>query len=667
LSDDHDGGQPLSPTITGALALRRPALGAILLLAAALRCWRLDTGGFIVPYYFAGVRSMLESWHNFLFNAFDPAGFVSLDKPPVAFWLQTLSAKLFGFGAVGVLLPQVLEGLAAILLVYMLVRRRFGVAAGLLAALFLALNPISVAVDRSNNTESCLVLTLLIAAWALSRAFETGRLADLLLSAVVVGVGFNVKMLVALGVVPAFILVYFVGANLPLRRRFGTLALAAVVLAAVSLSWSLVYELTPPQDRPFVDSTTDNSMLELVVGHNFIQRFIPRAYRERQTAPAVPAAANPTPDQAAVPAPGRDYAPAGPLRLAAPSLASQTGWLLPLALIGGMAAWLTRRRAGERLSLALWAGWAMSYGIVFSAAGGIFHGYYLAVMAPALCALAGAGAVALWTLYRAGGAWSLLLPGTIAATVLWQVHILDFYLAGSLAIGRGWLGEALAGIGIALAVGLVVLRGQGLRAALPLGAVALAVLVALPTAWSIGSGLVRSRGGFPEARPPFLNAEAESRRGRYAQLAGAIAGDPKLIAFLQESHGNEEYLLAAVNARQAAPINIATGDPVMALGGFGGGDPILTVEDFARLVAESRVRFALIGDGSEGLRRVFGENRQKPLTDWIQANGKPVDAALWRSPGANAERAAADGRSPRAAESVGTQLYDLRPASDAEG
>src|SRR4029077_18723809 len=138
--------------------LRRLVLSGILVLAAALRCWRLDTAGFIVPYYFAGVRSMMGSWHNFFYNAFDPAGFVSLDKPPVAFWLQTASAKLLGFGTVSVLLPQVLSGLASIFVLYALVRCRFGTSAGLLAALFLALNPISVAVDRSNSTESWLVL-----------------------------------------------------------------------------------------------------------------------------------------------------------------------------------------------------------------------------------------------------------------------------------------------------------------------------------------------------------------------------------------------------------------------------------------------------------------------------------------------------------------------------
>ena len=645
--------------------LRHLVLSGILVLAAALRCWRLDAGGFIVPYYFAGVRSMMGSWHNFFYTAFDPAGFVSLDKPPVAFWVQTASAKFLGFGIVSVLLPQVLGGLAAIVVLYALVRRRFGTGAGLLAALFLALDPISVAVDRSNSTESWLVLTLLLAAAALSRAIETGRARFLLLAAALVGVAFNVKMLVAFGVVPAFTLVWLIGAPQTFWRRLGQLAPAGVVLCAVSLSWSLAYDLTPAQERPFVDSTSGNSMFELVVGHNFIQRFVPRGDRMRQTA-AASATLNTSTDQTTAPVLGREYVPAGPLRLAAPPLAAQIGWLLPLALIGGFAAWRSYRGSPghERLMLALWAGWMLTYGIVFSAAAGLFHAYYLAVMAPALCALAGVGASTLWVLHRSARAFALWLPVTILLTGLWQAYILEGYLGGTLAIGHSWLSPALFGTASGLAIdGWRRQHGPGL----PFAAAALSLVLAMPVAWSIGSTLVRGNAGFPSARPPFPTGEAEARRGRWAHLAGAIAGDPKLIAFLEHRHGREDYLLATVNARQAAPIIIATGNPVMALGGFSGGDPILTVDDFARLVAENRVRFALIGDGSEGIRRIFSEARQKPLTDWIQANGERVDAARWRTPITTADPGAADGRPLRAAESAGAQLYDLRPADDDGG
>jgi 4-amino-4-deoxy-L-arabinose transferase-like glycosyltransferase len=642
-------------TTSEARLMPRLVLGAVLLLAAALRGWNLEGGGVLVPYYFAGVRSMLQSWHNFFFIAFDPAGFVSLDKPPVAFWLQTLSAELFGFSRFAVLLPQAVAGVASVTLVYWLVRRRFGIGAGLLAALFLALSPVSIAVDRSNNTESCLVLVLLLAAWAWIRALETGRLGPLLLAGLIVGIGFNVKMLVAFGVVPVFALVYLSGAGAT-WRRVGQLAVAAVMLAAVSLSWSLAYDLTPAAERPYVDSTDDNSMLELVVGHNFVQRFVRRGGNAER---AGPAAASPAAQPGANGVPGRDTAPAGPLRLAAPPLAAQIGWLLPLAVIGGVAAWRDYRRSPggqnsgrQDWQLAMWGGWVLIYGAVFSAAGGLFHAYYLAVMAPSLAALAGIGAIALWRSYSRGGRIALLLPAVLLLAALWQVHIVEGYLGGVLAVGHVWLPAALLGGAAAAGAALWWRRGPALSAAL-----AAAILLAMPAAWSVGTASMRGGAAFPAAQPPFLSAEAELRRGRFATVAGGIAGDPKLIAFLAESRRNERFLMAAVNARLAAPIIIATGDPVMALGGFAGRDPILGVDNFARLVAEGSVRFALVGDGSPGLRRVYGEGNQKEVTGWIRANGRLVDPALWRSAGAVA--------APRSAESVGAELYDLRPPSGA--
>lgn len=167
------------------------ARAAVLLLAAALRLGRLNQNGYDNEYYAAAVRSMASGWHAFLYNAFDPTGFVSVDKPPVALWLQALAVKLFGFHGLTVLLPQVAEGVAAVALLDYLVRRRLGARAGVLAGLFLAVMPVSVATDRSNNTESCLVLVLLLAAWALLAAAERGSRWLLLPSGVLISLGFT--------------------------------------------------------------------------------------------------------------------------------------------------------------------------------------------------------------------------------------------------------------------------------------------------------------------------------------------------------------------------------------------------------------------------------------------------------------------------------------------
>src|SRR5579883_1893501 len=238
--------------------LRRPqllswlGLAGVAALSLLLNLYRIGREGYANTYYAAAVKSMLQSWHNFFFVSFDPGGFVSIDKPPLGFWIQTASAKLFGFSGFSILLPEALAGVLSVAVLYRLVARVWGRGAGLLAALFLAVTPVSVITSRNNTIDSLLVLAVLLAAWAVMRAVETGRLRWLLLGAVLVGLGFNIKMLEAYLVVPALGLVYLVGARAGWWRRLGHLALAAVVMLSVSLSWAVAVDLIPASARPYV-------------------------------------------------------------------------------------------------------------------------------------------------------------------------------------------------------------------------------------------------------------------------------------------------------------------------------------------------------------------------------------------------------------------------------
>ncbi|HEY1016800.1 MAG TPA: glycosyltransferase family 39 protein, partial [Herpetosiphonaceae bacterium] len=254
--------------------LRLAALGAIVLLAAALRFANLGALGYANHYYAAAVESMLQSWRNFFFVAAEPGGAVSVDKPPVGLWIQAASALLFGVNGVGLLLPGLLAGLASVALLYHLVRRWFGAGAGLLAALLLAITPVAVAVDRNNTIDSLLIFVLLLTAWAFVRAAETGRLRVLLLGAALAGVGFNIKMLQAFLPLPAFYALYLFGARLGWGRKLAHLGAATLVLGAVSLSWALAVDLTPAELRPYVGSSTDNTVLELIAGHNGLDRLV---------------------------------------------------------------------------------------------------------------------------------------------------------------------------------------------------------------------------------------------------------------------------------------------------------------------------------------------------------------------------------------------------------
>ena len=631
------------------------ALGAIVLGALAIRLWDIDQNGYGTEYYSAGVRSMLASWHNFFFNSFDPAGFVSLDKPPLAFWIQAATAKLFGFGSLSLFLPQVLEGVLAIVVLYQLVQRHFGVAAGLVAALVLAISPVSVAVDRSNNTESLLVLVLLLAVWALLCATERGSLRLLVLAMALVGVAFNVKMAAAFVLAPTLALVYLVGAPVPLRSRFVHLVVAGIALAAVSLSWVTAYDLAAPDNRPFAGGTRGNSMLELAVWGNGLNRFLPSEARVRRNAAATPNASQPPQGRR-----GYDNVPAGLLRLADGHLAGQFGWLLPLAVIGFVVAFLRTPPRWPldppRLTLVLCAGWALSYGAVFSFDSGPFHAYYLVMLAPPLAALTGIGLVALWNRYRGDeGPAALLLPLALALTAAWQGYLEYGYL-GATTDFRTWLFAALVAGAAASVTGLVVAR-RGLPRLAPVAlAAGLVALLVTPFAWALSTVLVRGSAALPAANIATLAGVDERPRRRGAADFGVRTDDQKLLAFLAANRANTRFLLATPNARLAAPIIIRTGEPVMAMGGFSGADRILTREDLARLVADGDVRFVMIVTPDPSRPTGFREGRNAVFAEWVQAAGTMIDPALWRSQPASADA----GPRPRRRDDQ-MQLYDLKP------
>ena len=243
--------------------LRRtaPMLGA-LVLAALLNTWALDQNGYANVYYSAGVKSMLRSWHNFLFVSADPGGLISIDKPPLGLWVQAASAKLFGFSPLSLLLPQAIAGVAAVAALYLIVRKRYGTLAATASALTLAALPAFVAVSRDNNLDTLLILLMTLACGAALRATETGRLRTLLGSAVLVALAFNTKALAAYLVVPGIAAGYLCCASGPLRRRLGHLLLAGVVCGVLSLAWMVAVDLTPAAHRPFVGSSTDNSELD---------------------------------------------------------------------------------------------------------------------------------------------------------------------------------------------------------------------------------------------------------------------------------------------------------------------------------------------------------------------------------------------------------------------
>ena len=655
---------------------------AVLALALALRLWGLEQNGWGAEYYTAAVRSMAMNWHNFFYAAFDPAGFISVDKPPVAFWFQVVSVKLFGFHPMSVLLPQVLMGVGSVWLLYHLVRRRFSALAALLAALFLALTPIWVAVNRTNNTDTCLLLALLLAAWALMKAAEEGGRRHLMASMALVGLAFNVKMLAAYIVLPAFCLVYFIGAPRRWPRKVADLTLAMLILIVCSLPWVLAYEFTPKDSRPFVGGSHENSMLELVVGHNAMNRFFSPLKKPAADIPGPQAAQSPapeaTPDQGAGSDAGsvlrilssRVYMSrtAGPLRLAGGQPAAQTLWLLPFAMAAVFIGLGRRRLQGppafERLAVLFWFCWLGTYAAVYSCMGGIIHYYYLSTLAPALAALSGIGISHLWRCYRRKRGYALLLPAMLLLTAAWQFHIQAGALGWPLpqiagpAIHWDWVAGlhiALLGGAILAFTGLLLahfLRASG-RATPGLAgtslAVGLAAVLVLPGAWALSSILAPANRLIPSADLHRLIAVSGDDGPRIRRALERPQSSGKLIRFLKANRKEERFLLATSTTELAAPIIIKTGEAVLARGGFHGIVPAVTPESLAKMVENGTVRFATLGDVSAVSQKMNSDANKALIERWIRAHGTLVDPSLWQS---------------RRMARRGIDLYDLKPVEN---
>ncbi|MFA4885372.1 MAG: glycosyltransferase family 39 protein [Desulfotomaculaceae bacterium] len=244
----------------------------IAILAAFLNIYNIWNSLYANAYYTSAVTSMLQNWHAFFYASLDPGGYVTVDKPPVTFWVQTAFAYIFGVHGWSVILPQALAGVGSVILIYVLVKPTFGRTAARLASLVMACTPVAVAVSRTNNIDSLLVFTLLLATWMLLRGISSQKVWWVLGAFAVIGVGFNMKMLQAYMVVPAFYLFYLLAFKGEWKKKLAVLAAATVVLVGVSVSWAVAVDLVPEENRPYIGGSQTNSVLELAFGYNGIAR-----------------------------------------------------------------------------------------------------------------------------------------------------------------------------------------------------------------------------------------------------------------------------------------------------------------------------------------------------------------------------------------------------------
>lgn len=697
--------------------LSKVALALILLLAGFLSIFNIWNEGYSNEFYAASVKSMLTSWKNFFFVSLDPGGWVTVDKPPVSLWVQAAFAKVFGFYGWSILLPECLAAVATVAIIYHIVRRHFGNIAGLVSALVLALSPIFIVVSKTNNTDSVLIFFMTLAAWAMMVAADKGQLRWLLLSAVFLGIAYNAKTLEAFLILPALYAVYFFASTRKWKTRIWHLAVATLVLVVVSLSWSVIVDLTPASERPYVDNSTTNSELELALGYNGIQRITGQSMNgglqgsqsdftaefgntadfeapnfdsadapnaDGSNPPQMPednqTADNSGDTTASTTQPtvstedgsfhdGRDGSSiddgdtkdnmfdhrddgnmgggtgnsmfngggsASILRMFNTTLGGQDSWLLPFGLFSVLALLSGMRKSAEadaevrrkrRANFLLWGGSVITMFTYFSIAQ-FFHPYYISVMAPFLAALVGIGLIEMWKLYKTTKSFAgFLLPLAFIATGAVQILMLRSYSSYS-----GVLIPIVAIITGIPALLLLVWKllhknttGKLAIACVTLSIAGLLVAPAVWTGYSVFSGNINS--SIPTAGPSAEKSEAFGQIGEQ-QFGGGKSGmdassssETALIDFLEKNNTGEKFLVAVPSASEAEPIILATGKPVMAIGGFSGNDNTLTVAKLQQMVDEGELKYFLIG-GKGGMG-----NSSNEVTKWVEENGTAVDSS----------------------------------------
>jgi len=623
------------PVRLSAAVWSRIPLPALTAFTFVLYVWRLDRSGWANAYYAAAVQAGTKSWKAFFFGSLDASNFITVDKSPAFLWVMEVFARVFGFNQWTVLLPQALEGVATVAIVFIAVRRWFGSAAGLIAGTVVALTPVAALMFRYNNPDALLVLLLTGAGYATLRATESGSTRWLVLAAALIGTGFLAKMLQAFVVVPVVVVVYLIAGKPRLVHRIKQLVAAGVALVVASGWWVAIVELWPASDRPYIGGSQNNSLLNLIFGYNGFGRITGDEVGSVGGLGAI----------------GSRWGATGWNRLFLNEFGGQVSWLIPAALIMLVAGlWITfhaRRTDLARASYLMWGGFLVVTGAVFSFAQGIIHPYYAIALAPAIGGLVGAGTVELWK-RRANLVARIFLAAALTSTVVWAYVLLDrtpdwnpglkvAILIGGLIASAMIVAGPLARRPLAVTVAAVALFAAFAGpAAYTLETVTAAHAGAIPSAGpAVASTAFGSRG----TAPAFGNAPngVQSPPGGFTGRApGGFGGGggggflqasqpgTAFKALLQNGAGGYRWVAATIDANSAAGYEIATGEAVMAIGGFNGSDPAPTLAEFQAYVSRGEIHYFIAG-AMGGMRG--GGSSSSEIESWVSQHftGSTVD------------------------------------------
>ncbi|MEU9962405.1 glycosyltransferase family 39 protein [Streptomyces sp. NPDC050982] len=454
-----------------------------MVLAGVLYSWNLSSSS-LNSFYSAAVFSGTQSWKAWFFGSLDAGNFMTVDKPPFVLMVMGLSCRVLGYGTWQMMLPLIASALGTIWILHASVKRVWGHGAAAVAALVLALTPITVAINRDNNPDTLLVFLMVAGAALALRAVHNGRLLPLVGSAVCFGLAFNTKMLQGYIALPAVFAVYLYAARGGLLRRVRNLAIAAVALAVSSFWWAAAVSLVPAADRPYIGGSTDGTAWNLIMGYNGLGRVFGGEGNGGGGGGGG----------------GGFSGTAGIGRMFNEVLGGQISWLLPftaIALVGGL---VLRGRAPRtdltRAALVLWGGWTALHYLTFSLAEGTMHPYYTTALAPGIAALCGGGGLMLLHAFRTDKKWLWVVPVAFAATGIWAVVLLR-----RASDWNSWLWPTVAAVMVLAIVGLFLFRsGRRVRLLAVALTAAVAASLAGPTAYA-ASVTAGSSGGMSGTNP----------------------------------------------------------------------------------------------------------------------------------------------------------------------
>ena len=635
----------------------------ILILSFILNMANLKIQGYGNEYYAAGIKSMLTSFKNFFFLSFDQSGFVSLNKPPIGLWIQGIFGKIFGVSGFALILPEALAGTLCVFILYILIKRYFGFIAGIMAALILAITPIYVAVSRTNDFQTILILFMLLSIMPAIKAAKTGNIKYLIVSVIIVGIAFNINRLESFIIIPAIYLTYIFSESegekrvieryvcgitfitqerekVSLKAKIKCLILATIVLLVVSLSWSFLVDLVPVNARPYVGDSTTNSEIELVLNqHNQVSNKINsninlnydgdntlsyntlnenefiKNYNEWNTIHK------------------DNKTQFGIFRLFQDNnLSDQIAWFLPLAIISLIVSIINKRKiialkSTKNIIIMFFSIWFVTEFLYFSF---VYSNIYdLATLAVPTAALCGIGIKKMIQSYRKNK--SMWLSLSLGLTIIVQ-YIIVIYYRENLSYLLIHLFYLDLGISIIAVFTLFKIRNKEFtNNNLKNGLIVISIIgcLIIPLIGSSASLVYKTDGIFKGAGLQLFESKTQQNVNNYMKNYGVEFGGSedlsKFINFLNENKGeNQEYLLVTPSASvYAQNIILDTGDKVMALGGRTGNDDILTLFAFKQLVREGKVKYVLVGNETNSFNNAS-------IMNWVKNVGKVIPNSQWQ-------------------------------------